>query len=108
MLRQFDLEFGGNHVALYPKNRSGSLSRQLFKNPTAEYRGAPVWSWNCKLDRAQLFRQIDDLQAMGYGGAHIHSRTGLATPYLGPEFMEHVSACTQYAKSKNLLTWLYD
>lgn len=95
-------------MPLYPKNRSKLLNRNLFKNPSAEYRGAPFWSWNCKLDRAQLLRQIDHLQAMGFGGGHIHSRTGLATPYLGGEFMEHVRACTQYAKSKNMLTWLYD
>ena len=95
-------------MLLYPRNRTQSLNKSLFKNPTAEYRGAPFWSWNCKLDRGQLLRQLDHLKAMGFGGAHIHSRTGMASEYLGAEFMAHVRACTQYAKSRNLLTWLYD
>lgn len=31
---------------LYPKNQRKTLSRELFKNPTSEYRGAPFWAWN--------------------------------------------------------------
>src|SRR4051794_32211537 len=41
---------------LYPKNSSPSLDPALFKNPTAEYRGTPFWSWNTGLDHDQLFR----------------------------------------------------
>jgi hypothetical protein len=97
-----------NHVALYPKNHSKTLSRALFKNPTAEYRAAPLWSWNNKLDIPQLLRQIDAFSEMGLGGAHIHPRTGLATEYLGDDFMKAVRACMEHAKKKGMLTWLYD
>lgn len=65
---------------LYKKNNSQNLDLQLFKNPTAEYRATPFWSWNCKLDKEQLSRQIEQFKQMGLGGFHMHSRTGLATP----------------------------
>ena len=77
---------------LYPKNTSVDLDPELFRNPTAEYRGTPFWSWNCKLDVGQLERQIDVLREMGFGGFHMHSRTGLETDYLGDEFMAAVKA----------------
>src|SRR5687768_13759312 len=45
---------------------------------------------------------------MGFGGFHIHSRTGLATEYLGDEFMSAVAACAEKAASEGMLCWLYD
>lgn len=95
-------------MELYPKNKLPDLDPQLFQNPTAEYRGAPFWSWNCKLDEEQLLRQIEIFKAMGMGGMHIHPRTGLATEYLGPEFMRLVRVCVEKAKQEDLLIWLYD
>ena len=93
---------------LYEKNKEGSLSRELFENPTAEYRSTPFWAWNSRLDRAELARQIDAFAEMGFGGFHMHVRQGLETPYLGEDFLDAVRFCTDYAKSKNMLAWLYD
>ena len=45
---------------------------------------------------------------MGFGGFHIHSRTGLASEYLGDEYIRAVSACTDRAAKGGLLSWLYD
>lgn len=94
--------------SLYPKNQSARLDRELFKNPTSEYRGAPLWSWNNKLDAAQLVRQIGWLQEMGLGGFHIHPRTGLATAYMGDEFLKMVRICADEAKRRGMFCWLYD
>ncbi len=93
---------------LYPKNDSKNLPDSLFKNPTAEYRGAPFWAWNCKLDKELLLKEIDQLKEMGMGGFHIHSRSGMATEYLGDEFMDLVKACNEKAKKNDMLCWLYD
>jgi hypothetical protein len=93
---------------LYEKNRSERLSRSLFENPTAEYRGTPFWAWNTELDREELLRQIEIFRQMGFGGFHMHSRAGMATEYLGHEFMELVKACNEKAKAEDMLTWLYD
>ncbi|RDW73286.1 hypothetical protein BP6252_07193 [Coleophoma cylindrospora] len=91
----------------YPKSEA-PFSSELFKNPTTEYRGCPLWAWNTKLDKAQLRRQIDNFEAMGMGGFHMHVRTGLDTQYMGTEFMDCVRECVDYAGSKNMLACLYD
>ena len=73
--------------------------QHLFQNPTAEYRATPFWAWNCKLEEEELLRQIDVFKEMGFGGFHMHSRSGLATEYLGEEFMHMVKACTEKAQA---------
>ncbi|KAH9210217.1 hypothetical protein DL95DRAFT_526425 [Leptodontidium sp. 2 PMI_412] len=91
----------------YPKS-SEAFSKELFKNPTSEYRGCPLWAWNTKLKKEQLMRQIDNFADMGMGGFHMHVRTGLDTEYLGSEFMDIVLSCVEYAESKNMMACLYD
>ncbi len=94
---------------LYSKNkRDEKLDTELFKNPTSDYRAAPFWAWNCELDRDELLRQIDIFKEMGFGGYHMHVRTGLATPYMNEEFMAHIKACVEYGKEIGMLSWLYD
>ena len=93
---------------LYPKNAAVALDPALFAHPTSEYRGPPFWAWNCKLDRSQLLRQIDALEAMGFGGFHMHVRVGLDTEYLGDEYHGLVKACVDKAQQRELKAWLYD
>ena len=94
---------------LYDKNRNEkALSKELFKNPTAEYRGTPFWAWNCDLEKDELIRQIDIFKKMGLGGFHMHCRAGMSTKYLSEEFMALVKACTEHAKKNKMLSWLYD
>ena len=93
---------------LYEKSTSEQLSMELFQNPTAEYRAAPFWAWNAKLDKEQLLRQIEHFKTMGFGGFHMHVRTGLATKYLSDEFMDMIQACCDKAQQENMLAWLYD
>jgi len=93
---------------LYEKNKAEELSIDLFKKPTSEYRGTPFWSWNCRLDKEELLRQIGVLKEMGFGGYHIHVRSGMDTPYLSEEFMDLVKTCADKGDSENMLTWLYD
>lgn len=92
----------------YKKNKEKELSRELFENPTSEYRGTPFWSWNCKMNEKMLDEQIDYLSEMGFGGFHMHSRSGMAMPYLKEEFMSLVRFCVEKAKGKGMLAYLYD
>lgn len=92
----------------YPHSKSEKLDMELFRNPPSEYRGAPFWAWNCKLDRSELLRQIDVLKEMGFGGFHMHSRSGMATPYLSEEFMALIKTCRDKAKANDMLCYLYD
>lgn len=93
---------------LYKKNESETLDMALFENPTAEYRGTPFWAWNCKVTPDLIKRQLDCLKEMGFGGGHIHSRTGMDVPYLSDEFMSLIRCCADEAKSRDMLAWLYD
>ena len=93
---------------LYDKSRAKILSGELFQNPPAEYRGAPFWAWNCELDKDVLKRQISYFEEMGFGGFFMHSRTGLATDYLGDEFFEDIKECVKTAKDKQMKAYLYD
>ena len=93
---------------LYPKNQTPELSLELFRNPTSEYRGAPFWAWNCKLSKDELLWQLEVFKKMGLGGAHMHVRTGMATPYLSDEHMALIKACVDKCKEEGLLAWLYD
>ena len=45
---------------------------------------------------------------MGFGGFHMHVRTGLDTPYLSPEFLEDIRFCVEKAEENHMLAWLYD
>ena len=92
---------------LYPQKQE-PLTPERFKSPGSEYRGAPFWAWNTKLDKQELLWQIEQLKKMGYGGFHMHVRVGLATEYLGDEFMDCIRACVEKAESEDMLAWLYD
>ncbi len=91
----------------YPESKS-KFSKENFKNPSKFYRAAPFWAWNTKLDKEELKRQIEIFKEMGFGGFHIHSRVGMATPYLSKDFFSLVKACNKKGKQEDLLTYLYD
>lgn len=90
------------------KNSKARFSEELFENPTSEYRGAPFWAWNNHLDKDLMNREIGYFKDMGMGGAHIHCRVGLVTPYLSDEFFQMVASCEKRMKEEGLLCYLYD
>ena len=92
---------------LYEKSK-GVISEELFKNPPCEFRGAPFWAWNGKLDKDEVVWQAGIFKEMGFGGYHIHVRTGLEDEYLGEKFNECVKACAEDAEKTKMLAWLYD
>ena len=85
-----------------------ALDNELFKNPTAKYRGLPFWSWNCKLSKATVYEQLDIFKEMGFGGVIIHPRDGLDTEYLGEEYMDIVKHTVARCRELGLICWLYD
>ncbi|KAK2047273.1 family 2 glycoside hydrolase [Colletotrichum somersetense] len=91
----------------YPK-AGEPFDPDLFKRPTSEYRGCPLWQWNSKLEKKRLLRQIDHLKDMGMGGFHVHVQTGLNTEPNASEVMDRVRDCVEYAQSKGMLAYLWD
>ncbi len=93
---------------LYPSNKENELNLELFDHPTSEYRGAPFWAWNTRVTKKLIDDQIAVFEQMGFGGVHIHARTGLQTPYLGEEFLSLVHYADEQLKKRGMLCWLYD
>ena len=79
-----------------------------FENPSARFRGAPFWAWNCRLERGTLVRQVEYFKEMGLGGFTMHCRTGLDTPYMSQEFLEMIRACVNRARELDMKAYLYD
>lgn len=92
----------------YHRNTEKYLSKELFCNPSSEYRGAPFWAWNCALDIEETVLQTSIFKEMGFGGYHAHVRSGLDTPYLGAEFNANIKACAEAAKKTGMFLYLYD
>ena len=80
----------------------------LWADLPAAYRGKPFWSWNGKLEKDELLRQVGVLKEMGFGGFFMHSRTGLVTEYLGDEWFDLINACADEAERLGMEAWLYD
>lgn len=79
-----------------------------FHNPPIEYRGAPFWAWNCDMTDQDVEFMTDMFHEMGMDGAHLHSRTGMALPYLQKDFMARIRHAVEHAKQKGMHAWLYD
>ncbi len=91
---------------MYYKNKN--FSKELFKNPTNEYRGAPFWSWNALLEKERLENQIDCFKEMGFGGFYMHPRSGMETDYLSEDYFNAINHCINKAKENGMLSCLYD
>ncbi len=81
---------------------------QAFADPPAEFRSAPLWVWNDLMTREEIQRQLEDFKARGIGGAFIHPRPGLITPYLTDEWFSLCAFAVETGKSLGLKIWLYD
>ncbi len=80
----------------------------IFKNPGAEWRGKPFWSWNGELREDEVRRQINVMREMGLGGYFMHSRAGLITEYLGEEWFDLINAGADEGENIGMEAWLYD
>ena len=82
--------------------------RQDFVSPPLTFRGAPFWSWNDKLEVEELAHQVRDMKAHGMGGFFMHSRDGLETVYMGPEWLECIRETVRISREEGMGAWLYD
>lgn len=79
-----------------------------FRDPGHEWRGKPFWSWNGRLEKDELIRQLHIFKEMGMGGAFLHSRVGLKTEYLGQEWFDLTNAVADEAEKIGMEAFLYD
>jgi len=84
------------------------IGADIFFNPPVDYRSAPFYSLNDKLDTAEVIRQIKSFKDAGFGGSFLHSRGGLLTEYMGPEWWEVMDAAVRTSKEAGIKAWFYD
>ncbi|MBQ3183360.1 MAG: hypothetical protein IJB57_06800 [Clostridia bacterium] len=80
---------------------------EIRKN-SYEYGSIPFWSWNDKLNKEDLIRQIHDMKRLGMKGFFMHARSGLETEYLSDEWYDCINACIEEAKKLDMEAWAYD
>lgn len=97
-----------NPTSLVAANDTATAWLSDFANPPAEFRPVPFWSWNERMEPAEIRRQVALMKAGGWGGAFIHSRIGLLTPYLGEEWFLACDAVMEACREQGMLVWLYD
>lgn len=82
--------------------------KELLMQDLKDYRGLPFWSWNDKLEKENLVRQINQMKEAGIGGFFMHARGGLQTEYLSEDWFSVTKTCIEEAKKLNLNAWCYD
>ncbi len=89
-------------------DRERSRIRERFEAPDASVRALPFWAWNSRLDPGEIVRQAEEMKRQGMGGFFMHSREGLETEYMGPEWQQCILAGVAAAKRLGMSAWLYD
>ena len=85
-----------------------TLLRQLENIDKAKYGSIPFWSWNNKLEKDELIKQIHQMHEANCGGFIMHARIGLKTEYLSEEWFSLVETCLDEAKKLGMSAWIYD
>lgn len=68
----------------------------------------PFWSWNDRLEKEELVRQIELMKESGIDGFFMHARGGLKTEYMGNDWFDCIKACMDKADELNMEAWAYD
>lgn len=68
----------------------------------------PFWSWNDKLEEAELRKQINNMYDLGMKGFFMHARMGLETEYLSDEWYHAIDVCIDEARKLGMEAWSYD
>jgi hypothetical protein len=79
-----------------------------FADPPALYKSAPLWVWNDEMTETVIRTQLLELKEHGFGGAFVHPRPGLITPYLSEEWFELWSIALEEAEKLGLKLYIYD
>lgn len=68
----------------------------------------PFWSWNDRLEKKELVRQIELMKESGIEGFFMHARGGLKTEYMGDDWFDCIKTCMDKADELGMEAWAYD
>ena len=83
-------------------------TEKSFVEPGKEFRPAPLWTWNARVNHEDIDSGLRFFKEQGFGGAFIHPRPGLETDYLSEEWFELYRYAVEKAKELDLDIWIYD
>ncbi|MFA6101645.1 MAG: hypothetical protein WCV67_06435 [Victivallaceae bacterium] len=75
---------------------------------SVDYKPAPFWFLNHKLEKAEICRQIKLMHEAGVSGFFMHPRAGLKTPYGSDEWFNMIGVMVDEAEKLGMQAWLYD
>lgn len=81
---------------------------ELFREPSAGFRTAPLWVWNDDMTREKIDFCLREFREHGFGGAFVHPRPGLITEYLSEEWFDRWGYALETAKELGLKLYIYD
>jgi hypothetical protein len=87
---------------------ANEINFEEFQNPPAQFRSIPFWSLNDRLEPAEIKKQLQQFAEGGFGGAYLHSRTGLMTEYLGEAWWNAIQAACEQCEELGIEAWFYD
>ena len=85
-----------------------SFEQSEFKSPDNTFRSVPFYSLNDSLSAEELSRQLKLMKEGGFGGAFLHSRIGLLTPYLSEEWFHMMEVGVKTCQELGIDAWFYD
>ena len=102
------LGYGCQNDNAQPNTYSDRFEQAQFREPENTFRAVPFYSLNDSLDADELRRQLHIFKDAGYGGAFLHSRIGLLTPYLADEWFDMMKIGTETLQQLDMDAWYYD
>ncbi|MBT4411012.1 MAG: hypothetical protein HOC82_14330 [Bacteroidetes bacterium] len=88
-------------------NNLDGLLTQL-PDPPVDYRTAPLWDWNEKINEEDIAFQLQKFKEGGLGGVFIHPRPGLVTDYLSDDWNKLYKYTVEKGKELGMKVWIYD
>lgn len=85
-----------------------NLDLQQFVHPSSEFRPVAFWAWNDAMTEESIRDQLREMSARGFGGAFVHPRPGLVTPYLSEEWFSLWSVALDEAERLDIKLNIYD
>lgn len=82
--------------------------QELFAEPSAYYRTAPLWVWNDDMTTEEIEKTLTELKAHGFGGAFVHPRPGMRISYLNEKWFKAWKTALDTAKKLGLKLNIYD
>lgn len=82
--------------------------KEQFQSPPASHRPAPLWVWNDEMDAGRIREHLQLMAKGGFGGAFVHPRPGLVTPYLSEEWFSLWEVALEEAERLGIKLYIYD